>query len=176
MAPKVSLFAVPPQLSVETCRKLSKWSIFLMETNLKDLRLALGISMLLFFCGCTTKVTYEGARLAATEEVKLLGEKSGLGHVTVITVDGEYTPSFSAGVSTAYLKPGRHSITIQWNLYTAIAQANLWFDAAPGHSYQARASRREGRLRLWIEDQQTGQPVGGIDENPPAIINKHEKG
>ena len=130
---------------------------------------------------CSTRVAYDGQRLSASEEAVLSGGAAQeTGGVTSITVaDGELyiNGGFSKGAGAAklFLKPGRHSVTVVHFRYPYEAQANLWFEAAPGRRYLARAGQRNGKLMMWIEDSATGQMVGGIDDNPIPLFSNYKK-
>lgn len=67
--------------------------------------------------------------------------------------------------------PGKHRVVFRVVGKGGLGYADLWFVAERGKSYQAHfETTRQLRFRAWIEDAQTGQPVGGItgSQDEPA--------
>lgn len=143
------------------------------------LRSACGALVFAALSACSTRVAYEGARLAPSEEAVLVGMgiPETRGRTSISVVDGHryVGAGIGEGATRVFVKPGRHSVTVVHLSYPYGAQAALWFEAVPGRRYLARAGRREGVLAIWIEDSMTGQMVGGIDENPMPLISDFSK-
>lgn len=67
--------------------------------------------------------------------------------------------------------PGKHRVVFRVAGKGGVGYADLWFVAERGKSYQAHFETTHNlRFRAWIEDAQTGQPVGGItgSQDEPA--------
>jgi len=62
------------------------------------------------------------------------------------------------------VEPGRHNISVMYQYYQLTANADLWFDAQAEKSYIIRSKTSGMTIYFWIEDQATGQKVGGIQE------------
>ncbi|GAB3092568.1 hypothetical protein [Lysobacter terrae] len=66
-------------------------------------------------------------------------------------------------VDELLLKPGKHRIGyLATTLNNAFARLDLWFVAEPGKTYASRADFEWLSVRIWIEDAQTGERVGGV--------------
>jgi hypothetical protein len=127
------------------------------------------MTLLAALSACSIRA-YNGPQLPASQEATLVRGPSD-GKITIERIDGRHFP----GTSTAHLLPGRHSVTILHTRYPYYRHAALWFEAEAGHAYQARAEFRQRIFRIWIEDLESGAPVGGIDENPPPTTSSERK-
>lgn len=87
-------------------------------------------------------------------------------------------------VDELLLKPGKHRIGyLATDLAGRFAVLDLWFVAAPGKTYVSRTEATRYSVRVWIEDAETGERVGGIagsaDEpadTPTEAISGSDKG
>ncbi|OYY42395.1 MAG: hypothetical protein B7Y56_13370 [Gallionellales bacterium 35-53-114] len=65
--------------------------------------------------------------------------------------------------------PGRHSMRVEYNYYQSTAHANLWLDAQAEKKYIIRCKVNGNFVLFWIEEEATGQRVGGVEhEDTPS--------
>jgi hypothetical protein len=80
---------------------------------------------------------------------------------------------FPIGKLRVSVTPGKHTIQVQ--SFSSVAE--LWLIAEPQTQYVVQVKGSKQGERVWIENQQTGQPVGGIKgsadepETPPAATS-----
>jgi hypothetical protein len=105
--------------------------------------------------------------------------KEDFSKIGISKVDDEwvfkYITTFSTSdlVSEVYVLPGKHrivtSMAIHHFLFTSHARSNLWLVAEPGGKYVVKTVLKGRRVQMWIENERTGKPVGGIvgsDDEP----------
>jgi hypothetical protein len=65
------------------------------------------------------------------------------------------------------VEPGRHYLQVNYTDGDWRAFSKLWLDAERGKTYKVRSMVKEFRISFWIEDEETGKPVGGIPGGEP---------
>jgi hypothetical protein len=136
-----------------------------------------GIAVLLLaLAGCAVApVTqmYPGPTLAPAQHVIVRVEQRGRAfaseRVDIQQVDGKATLSFgegilssSSGAQAVYILPGKHTLQLRYRGPGAAVTANLWLVAEAGNSYLVKAGQTGDGLKVWIEDEKTGKPAGGV--------------
>ena len=61
-----------------------------------------------------------------------------------------------------YIEQGKHIVDIQYEYGSLFANTKLWFVAESGKSYSAKAKTKSYSVFMWIEDDSTGEHVGGV--------------
>lgn len=133
------------------------------------------VVLLLALAGCAAPVAkmYEGPVLAPSQHVVLRVEQRGRTfageRVDIQLVDdkrtletGEGILSSSTGAQAVYLLPGKHTVRLRYRGPGAAVTTNLWFVGEAGGSYLVKAGQTGDGLKVWIEDEKTGKPVGGV--------------
>ena len=140
----------------------------------------LGIMVLvvtLAACAAPVVQLYEGPTLASSQQVILRVEQRGrtfVGErVDIEQVDekntlgtGEGILSASRGAQAVYLKPGKHTARLRYRGPGSTATANLWFVGEAGGSYLVKGAQTNEGVKVWIEDEKTGKPTGGVRGSP----------
>jgi hypothetical protein len=143
------------------------------------MRTIVAISFLLTLAGCAAPVVqlYEGPTREPSQQVILRVEQRGRTfageRVDIQQVDGKATLSFgegilssSSGAQAVYLLPGKHTVQLRYRGPGAAVTTNLWFVGEAGNSYLVKAGQTGDGLKVWIEDEKTGKPVGGVRGSP----------
>lgn len=136
----------------------------------------IGIAVLLLAlaaCAAPVAQMYDGPTLAPSQHVVLRSEARGRTFVgervdiqlvddkpTLKTAEGIL--SSSSGAQAVYLLPGKHTLRLRYRGPGAAVTANLWFVGEAGNSYLVKAGQTGDGLKVWIEDEKTGKPVGGV--------------
>ena len=137
------------------------------------------VVLLLALAGCAAPVAkmYEGPILAPSQHVVLRVESRGRTfaseRVDIQQVDdkatlamGEGIISSSSGAEAVYLLPGKHTVRLRYRGKGAAVTSNLWFVGEAGGSYLVRAAQTGDGLKVWIEDEKSGQQTGGVRGSP----------
>jgi hypothetical protein len=66
--------------------------------------------------------------------------------------------------TTVHVAPGRHTVRLQYYGAGVGSSGHFWWDAAADRSYTARYRIQGERIDMWIEDDATGQRVGGVGD------------
>jgi hypothetical protein len=110
--------------------------------------------------------------IGSTEDIMKIEIKEEPFGTRIIFVDKVYT-DFTGGAVEVYVLPGKHTIRsevrydgwpVGWH-----AWADNWLVAEPGGKYIIKAVHNGGSVWVWIEDERTSKPVGGIvgsDDEP----------
>ena len=139
------------------------------------MRTLLVVVFFLALAGCASPVVqlYEGPTLAAAQQVILRVEQRGrtfVGErVDIQQIDDKHTLSTGEGILSAstgaqavYMLPGKHTVRARYRGKGNAVTANLWFVGEAGGSYMVKAGQTGDGLKVWIEDEKTGKPVGGV--------------
>ena len=89
------------------------------------------------------------------------------GSMTVNTAEYLINPKWAASVTVL---PGKHTILVKRESAMFYSIGEFWFVAEPSKEYVVNADDRGYGVRMWIEDETTGKPVGGIlgsQDEPP---------
>ena len=142
------------------------------------------ISLLFYGCALPKAQMYQGERVEDRKQAVIRVEqlKEDFSKVGILIVDGEwvfkYITEFSTSnlVGEVYVLPGKHTIVtsmvIRYHfLFEAHTSSNLWLVAEPGGKYVVKTVLKERpvQIQMWIENERTGKPVGGIvgsDDEP----------
>jgi hypothetical protein len=137
------------------------------------------VSCLMALAACAAPVAkmYDGPVLAPSQQVVLRVEQRGRTfageRVDIQLVDdkrtlgtGEGIISSSSGAQAVYMLPGKHTVQLRYRGPGAAVTANLWFVGEAGNSYLIKAGQTGDGLKVWIEDEKTGKPVGGVRGSP----------
>ena len=128
-------------------------------------------------CSSPVKQMYEGPTLAPSQQVILRVEDRGRTfageRIDIQLVDdkrtldiGEGIFSSSTGAQAVYLLPGKHTVRARYRGKGNAITANLWFVGEAGGSYLVKADQAGDGLKVWIEDEKTGKPTGGVRGSP----------
>ena len=116
---------------------------------------------------------YEGPTLAPSQHVivrvDLRGRAFAGERIDIQQVDdrptlgtGEGILSSSSGAQAVYMLPGKHTLRLRYRGPGAAVTANLWLVGEAGGSYLVKAGQTGDGLKVWIEDEKTGKPAGGV--------------
>jgi hypothetical protein len=128
---------------------------------------------LLAACAAPVAQMYEGPTRSPSEQVVLRVEQRGRTfageRVDIQLVDdkrtlgtGEGIFSSSSGAQAVYLLPGKHTVRLRYRGPGAAVTSNLWFVGEAGGSYLVRGAQVGDGVQVWIEDEKTGNRVGGV--------------
>jgi hypothetical protein len=133
------------------------------------------LSGLLLLAGCAAPVVkmYDGPVLEPSQQVILRVDQRGRTfageRVDIQQVDGKPTLTFgegilssSSGAQAVYLLPGKRTVQLRYRGHGAAVTAHLWFVGEAGGSYLVKAGQTGDGLKVWIEDEKSGKPVGGV--------------
>jgi hypothetical protein len=139
---------------------------------MKKILLPIGFFLL---AGCAAPVVqlYEGPTKDPSQQVILRVEQRGRTfaseRVDIEQVDdkntlgtGEGILSSSRGAQAVYLLPGKHTARLRYRGPGSTATASLWFVGEAGGSYLVKGGQTGEGIKVWIEDEKTGKPVGGV--------------
>jgi hypothetical protein len=137
-------------------------------------RIAVFLSVIALTACVQAPVTqlYPGPTLATSQHVLVRVDQPGRAftseRVDIQQVDdkatlstGEGIFSSASGASAVYVLPGKHTLRLRYRGPGAAVTANLWFVGEAGNSYVVKAGQTGDGLKVWIEDEKTGKPVGG---------------
>jgi hypothetical protein len=133
------------------------------------------LSVVLFvISGCAAKVhMYPGAELTPDKYATVRAEPKISGFfdhadLSIMRVDCDLTMGILGTVfrdghwaQEVYVLPGKRRLQLHWSRGFFLAGGRVWFVGEAGKRYLARAESKGGRVRMWIEDERTGEPVGG---------------
>jgi len=116
---------------------------------------------------------YPGPTLAPSQHVivrvDLRGRAFASQRVDIEQVDdkptlgtGEGILSSSSGAQAVYMLPGKHTLRLRYRGPGTAVRANLWLVGEAGGSYLVKVDQQGDGVRLWIEDEKTGKPAGGV--------------
>jgi hypothetical protein len=130
-------------------------------------------------CAATQKARmYSGEAVDANKQSVIRADRRAPNtRFHIISVDGERTLTdfyyflTQGRVEEVHVLPGKHRlITRIDNLRSNMhAMGDLWLIAEPGESYILKARSQGYRVYMWLENERTGQRVGGVtgsDDEP----------
>jgi len=134
------------------------------------------VVLLLALAGCAPAPVvqlYPGPTLAPSQHVvvrvDLRGRAFAGERIDIQQVDGKPTLTFgegimssSSGAEAVYLLPGKHILQLRYRGPGAAVTAHLWLVTEAGGSYLIKAGQTGDGLKVWIEDEKTGKPTGGV--------------
>ncbi len=140
----------------------------------------IGMLMILTLTGCATpKVKmYPGEEVEASKQavVRVNQRESSRGKLGITKVDGNITVNmfkflFNGGkwAGEVYVLPGKHRIMARIDYGLSFAGGAMWLIAEPGETYLLKALSNGYAVTMWLENERTGQKVGGIigsDDEP----------
>jgi hypothetical protein len=142
------------------------------------MRFGIGV-LFLALAGCAAPVAkmYDGPVLAPAQQVILRVDQRGRTfageRVDIQLVDDKKTLEFgegilssSSGAQAVYLLPGKRNVQLRYRGPGSAVTANLWFIGEAGGSYLVKAGQTGDGLKVWIEDEKTGKPTGGVRGSP----------
>lgn len=120
---------------------------------------------------------YPGPTLAPSQQVivrvDLRGRAFAGERIDIQQVDDKATLSFgegimssSSGAQAVYILPGKHTLRLRYRGPGAAVTTNLWLVGEAGGSYLVKAEKTGDGLKVWIEDEKTGKPAGGVRGSP----------
>ena len=129
------------------------------------------IAMIVSGCAAPKGKMYLGEEVEDSKRAVIRSEQwsSGQKIVDIRRVDGKGTGDlltfFFSGKSAGevYVLPGKHNIIVEARYVSAYAVADLGLVAEPGEIYVVRARTEGYRIKIWIENERTGQPVGTVN-------------
>lgn len=96
--------------------------------------------------------------------------------IGIICVDGELFRGSAGEVTTiseAVVSKGVHHVRLRFGRGAGampIASTTLWLDAQPGHTYVANFEVNRRQFRIWLEDKDSGEQVGGRIGSEPYLV------
>ena len=116
---------------------------------------------------------YPGPTLAPSQHVivrvDLRGRAFAGERIDIQQVDDKATLSFgegilssSSGAQAVYILPGKHTLRLRYRGPGAAVTTNLWLVGEAGGSYLVKVDQQGDGVRIWIEDEKTGKPAGGV--------------
>ena len=139
------------------------------------MRSLLSVVFVLALAGCAAPVVqlYDGPTRASAEQVVLRVEARGRTfageRIDIQQIDDRHTLSTGEGILSAstgaqavYLLPGKHTVRARYRGPGTALTANLWFVGEAGGSYLVRTEKTGDAVKVFIEDEKTGQPTGGV--------------
>ncbi|MDR5906960.1 hypothetical protein [Franzmannia qiaohouensis] len=96
--------------------------------------------------------------------------------IGMVCVDGEvfrYSTGEVSRISEAVVSKGVHHVKLRLDRGGSampIAYTTLWLDAQPGHTYVAKFEVSRRQFRIWFEDEDSGEQVGGLIGSEPYIV------
>jgi hypothetical protein len=129
-------------------------------------------------CAAPVVQMYEGPTLAPSQQVLVRVDQRGRTmaseRVDIEQVDGKRTLGVGEGIlSTAtgaqavYMLPGKHTLQLRYRGPGGVrVTAHLWLVAEAGGAYLVKAAQTGDGAKVWIEDEKTGKPVGGVRGSP----------
>ena len=76
--------------------------------------------------------------------------------------------------SSILVTPGIHGLVVKYSSRSGYTNSHLWFEAIEGKQYKLNRKLNGYSVQIWMEDAETGKPVGGIPgsepiQNPPLM-------
>ena len=115
---------------------------------------------------------YEGPEVPVEQQVILKIPEIHPPHVyqanpklRIVSVDGRNIGNWFTGAKRAdefRFLPGKRVIQFQMQWGRLVGYSNLWFVGVAGKTYSTHLEFDRWNFKLWINDDATGQPVGGI--------------
>jgi len=145
---------------------------------MKKTILVITILSLALVSGCAApKVKmYPGNEVEESQRAVIKADKQFSGRIDIYSVDGKKTSNYFATLAhggnaavEVYVLPGKHNITAQVRYLVSYAFVEMWLVAEAGESYVIKARSEGFSVTMWIENERTGKPVGGIkgsDDEP----------
>jgi len=135
------------------------------------------LTLALAACAAPVVQLYEGPTRAQSEHVLVRVDQRGRTfaseRVDIETVDGKRTLSIpdeilssSRGAQAVYMLPGKHTLRLRYRGPGTTAIANLWLVGEAGASYIVKGAQTGEGVKIWIEDEKTGKPAGGVRGSP----------
>ena len=138
-------------------------------------RISLFLSVLAL-AGCVpapVAQVYPGPTLAPSQHVivrvDLRGRAFASQRIDIEQVDDKPTlataegiMSSSSGAQAVYMLPGKHTLRLRYRGPGTAVRANLWLEGEAGGSYLVKVDQQGDGVRIWIEDEKTGKPAGGV--------------
>ena len=138
-------------------------------------RISLFLSVLALVGCAPAPVTqvYPGPTLAPSQHVivrvDLRGRAFASQRIDIEQVDDKPTlataegiMSSSSGAQAVYMLPGKHTLRLRYRGPGTAVRANLWLVGEAGGSYLVKVDQQGDGVRIWIEDEKTGKPAGGV--------------
>ena len=135
---------------------------------------AIALVLALGACAAPVVQVYDGPTLAPSQQVIVRVDQRGRTmaseRVDIEQVDDKRTLGFGEGIlsvatgaQAVYMLPGKHTLRLRYRGPGNVrVTANLWLVAEAGASYLVKATQTGDGAKIWIEDEKTGQPVGGV--------------
>jgi hypothetical protein len=106
---------------------------------------------------------YSGGEVSPDKRAVIRVSHPSSGKICIYSVDKKKTFLLVATFpEEVYILPGKHNIVVETKFTFTYAFADLWLVAEPGETYVIKSLEKGDRVRMWIENERTGQPVGGV--------------
>ena len=136
-------------------------------------------------CAASRVVMYDGAEVDSSKHaiIRADPEQSGRsfstkGRIGIVRVDGSSTTNFFSYAAHGWagevaVLPGKHEMVVRVDYPLSYAMGLLWLVAEAGESYVVKARSKGYSSFIWIENERTGQPTGGVSgsEDEPKQQN-----
>lgn len=121
---------------------------------------------------------YPGEELEASKQavIRVHQREDSWGKLGITHVDGNITVNFfkylfngGKWAGEVYVLPGKHKIQAKIEYPLSFAHSQIWLVAEPGETYILKALSKGYAANMWLENERTGQPVGGFigsDDEP----------
>ncbi len=119
-------------------------------------------------CGCAVpgRKMYPGEEVSPDKRAVIRVEQQSSGKMSIGLVDKKlargFFSIFDQFPEEVYVLPGKHNIIVGVRFMFTHAGADLWVVAEPNETYVVKFLPIGDRVRIWIENERTGKPVGGI--------------
>jgi hypothetical protein len=138
------------------------------------IKLAVTLIGAALLCGCTARRVqmYPGSA-KKPDEIALIKAPEAQGifgtRIHIVAVDGDLTVGFMRNLLTGAtwagaveVLPGKHDFRISWESGIFSATGDYCLVAEAGASYTVKANQKGYGVLIWLEDDKTGEAVGGI--------------
>jgi hypothetical protein len=115
--------------------------------------------------GCVSgvKKMYEGPEVSPDKRAVIKRDRNSDGQISIFDVDNKKTyPLINICPEEVYVLPGKHNIGVAVSFWYGGAAANLWLVAEANETYVVKSKSKGEGVLIWIENERTGKPVGGI--------------
>jgi hypothetical protein len=124
-----------------------------------------------FGCATSTKSPAPETDDSRQSVIKVDSARVGQGRLQITKVDDDPTVGYWRRMSGHFVgevrvAPGEHRIWAKLDYGTSFAWGHLWLVAEPAEVYVLKVRSQGYSVLMWIENERTGQLVGGYVKSP----------
>lgn len=116
--------------------------------------------------GCVSgvKKMYDGPEVSPDKRAVIKISKETDGVTRMIQIDNKKTFFLLAFTTPEQVQvlPGKHNINVMVQCLLGAASSDIWLVAEAGETYVVKSKIKFDLVRIWMENERTGLPVGGI--------------